>query len=124
MEQNSAKNVNDDIVSNDFIAEVKGSNVDVTVTQYPLVKRMIMTLDKFLDRRIAGVGIFYFAVLFACSVAVFSGTAANAATDGAANTRNLNIFVYSVVVIATVLFLSVVARVIAVRIARNKKTSN
>ena len=109
-------------------------NVDVAVTdvaageqkisKFANVKRILATLDKFLDKKIAGVALIYFFSVIACGVGlIISGQVASAATDGAqrAGATASNSWIWAVLAVVTFLFLLGASRVAAVRFARRGK---
>ena len=93
--------------------------------RYPYVKRMLATLDKFLDKRIAGIALFYFLALAIIGIGLFAnGQVMHAASQngGSGGSGDLNVWLYSLLGILTFMIILVVTRVLAIRI--NKKKNN
>ncbi|MCL2229307.1 MAG: hypothetical protein FWC00_05800 [Firmicutes bacterium] len=87
----------------------------------PNIKRMLETLDKFLDRRIAGIALLFMTVLVACGAGLIAnGSNVYAATGGQTTVNTLGIWLYSILAVFTFLFVLVIARVITFR--NRKKT--
>lgn len=92
--------------------------------ELPFVKRMIVTLDKFLDRRIAGIVMFYFALSALIGVGLFMNTqSANASAGQTAVEEHFfsNAWLYSLLGVATFIFALIAVRVISIRVQRAKR---
>jgi hypothetical protein len=89
---------------------------------YPTIKRMLVILDKFLDKRIAGIGAFYLCACIGIGAGlIFNGVNVNASIGGEpSGMPDVSIWLYSALATATFIFALVVARVIFVRV-RSKK---
>jgi len=91
---------------------------------FPTLKRMITTLDKFLNRRIAGIGMIYLGAMMACGVAIFiNGVTASANSGQVVNsTSRADVWLYSLIAVFTFIFALVLIRVAAVQLAKRKKS--
>jgi len=97
------------------------SAVSVQVERFPTIKRMLANLDKFLNKRIAGIAILYVCAAFLCSTFIIIGGVTASASDGNGWSTTQNIVLYSLVGVMTLIFLVVVARVIVMRRRRGEK---
>ena len=89
---------------------------------YPIVKRMIATLDKFLLRRITVIALLYLAGVISCGgVLIANGLKASASSDGG-NTYldTLNVWMYSIIATLTFVFVLILIRFFSLRAAKNK----
>jgi hypothetical protein len=94
------------------------------LTKYPYVKRMMNTLDAFLNRRIAGIAMLYVASLVIGSIFLFG----NGATSWASSDAGYKVeapfsyaLIWSIMGVMTFLFVIVLARVVSVRLFKNNK---
>ena len=99
---------------------------DQKVTRFPHIKRMLATLDKFMDRRIAGIAMFFCAAIAACGIGIFiNGEVANASSGGGGGGMNsTNALLYSLLAVLCFAFVLIVTRVVTVRHTRKKLANN
>ena len=102
-------------------AEIKteSKSVETSVQRYPTIKRLLATLDKFLDRRVAGIAFGYVAAMLAIAVGFYASsmTPVNASGEGAsglATRAGLDALLYSLVGVLTLVFIAITVRVIMV----------
>jgi len=91
--------------------------------QFPAIRRMIIALDKFLNRRIAVIAIVYLAGMIACGAGlIVNGVYVSAHTGGKPPASNeINIWLISVMVTLTFVFFLISVRVFAQRRRKNEK---
>ena len=123
-----SKKKNDNIESTKSLVdggftEVESVVVTPVETKFPNVKRMLVSLDKFLNRRIAVIGIIYIMALIAGGAGLIANGETAFASDGSGNGAMpiVNVWIYSLLGVATFLFLLILVRVVSVRLATNKK---
>ena len=123
-----SKKKNDNIESTKSLANGGFSGVESVVvtpveTKFPNVRRMLASLDKFLNRRIAVIGIIYIMALIAGGAGLIANGETTFASDGNDNgaISMVNVWIYSLLGVITFLFLLVLVRVVSVRMATNKK---
>ena len=86
----------------------------------PNIKRMVATLDRFLNRRIAGIAILFMAVLVACGVGlIVNGSNVYASTGGQTTINNTSVWLYSIFAVFAFLFIIILARVFVYK-SRNR----
>ena len=97
-------------------------------TPYPLVKRMLITLDKFLDRRIASIAAFYALGMIIGGLTLFmlNNPDTNAAgyDEATASAGSGGAWAWSFIGVITFLFALVAVRVISLRVNRGKRGNN
>jgi hypothetical protein len=99
--------------------EIKPVEFD-TIERFPNVKRMLDTLDKFLNRRIVGIiGVYITVMLISGFGLIMSGTV-SASTGGSVGVSPLEVWLYSFICVATFIIVLILARVISVKIAKNR----
>ena len=93
---------------------------------YSNIKRMLTALDKFLNKRIMGIGIFYLCALIAFgTVLIVNGVISNASSGGGeGGISKTYIWLFSALGVITFIFILIIARVISVRIIARKKHVN
>ena len=85
------------------------------------IKRMVAALDKFLNRRIAGLVMFYVcALIVSCTFVIMNGTTTSATTGERGWRSTSNALLYSFVAVLTFIFILIVVRVISIRRGKNK----
>lgn|GEM_PF-3260020 len=114
MKSNNKENENkqnEEVVAN----EVKSDN-------FPYIKRMLQSLDKYLDRRIAGIAMIFMAAMLVVGAGIAVNTVeTNASTGGSgAAMGTTNVILYSLLGVICFLLVLVCTRVTAIRIKRKK----
>ncbi|MDR0462589.1 MAG: hypothetical protein LBG88_04680 [Christensenellaceae bacterium] len=119
------KNVNESIQ--------KDTNIDVMVTsiavedekatRYPHVKRILATLDKFLNKKIAAIALFYFFAVVGCGIGlIVSGEVANAASGGTSTgAKTSNTWLWSLLAVLTFLFMLASTRAATLRLSKKNR---
>jgi len=108
--------------------EKQNDDVELNVTapeKYPYIKRMLMALDAFLQKRVAAIGAVYFLAMLIAGIILFgNGLAVNAST-GTLDSKPAvsNAWVYSMIGVLTFLFVLVIARVVSVKLSARLKKS-
>ena len=83
------------------------------------IRRMIVALDKFLNKRIYGIGIFYFCAIIACGAGLIAnGVMTHASSGGAGVVNSTDVWLFSAITVLTFLFVIIIARVISVRVRK------
>jgi hypothetical protein len=120
---NNVKDFNDAVVdAND--AMLNNTADEQKTVRFANIKRILATLDKFLDKKIASIAILYFFSVIACGFGlIVSGKVASAASDGArrAGATTSNSWLWAVLAVFTFLFLLGAVRVAALRFGRRNK---
>jgi len=99
----------------------KDVTVTASMTQYPTIKRMISSLDKFLNRRIAGIVLLYVCAIVICgSIIIVNGVTATASDGSSGWSNTTSAWLYSILAILTLFVVLVAARVVVVK-RRNKQ---
>ena len=94
--------------------ELNLDTVEITteMVQYPFVKRMLTALDKFLERRIAGIGILYFFSLIVGGVCILiNGVAVSASGGGSGDAPISFVWIYSILAVLSFVFILAITRV-------------
>jgi hypothetical protein len=107
-----------------FDEELNVDSVEITteMVHYPFVKRMLTALDKFLERRIAGIGIIYFCSLIIGGICILvNGVAVSASGGGSGDAPISFAFIYSTLAVLSFVFLLVLARLYFVRRHKTEK---
>jgi len=96
--------------------------VSTDVERYPLVRRMLQSLDKFLSQRFLSViGIYLFGLAACSTVVLVKGIAdASSGSDGPWGFSTLEVWMYSLAVTMTLVFILATIRFIAIK-RRHKK---
>jgi len=95
--------------------DVEQLTMNIEVEQYPIVKRMLVSLDKFLNRRIASIVLLYMLAVIACGAAVVVNGVTASASDGNAWGGTGNTLLYSSIAVLTFIMVLIAVRVAAVR---------
>jgi|GEM_PF-5708494 len=93
--------------------------------KYPHIKRMLMTLDRFLEKRVAIIGAVYLLAILAGGVLLFANgvSAVNASSAGTYTTDSpivSNTLVFSLLGVVSFIFALIAFRVVAVRMKTKK----
>ena len=85
------------------------------------IRRMLVALDKFLNKRIMGIGILYFGCLIVCGAGlVVHGVISNASSGGGdGGIDGTDAWIFSVAGVFTLLFFLAIARVISIRFKKS-----
>lgn len=98
----------------------KNKDDDEKPKPYSNIKRMMLSLDRFLNKRIMGIGIFYLIAIIGCGAGlIINGIRSYASSGGEPTINNTDVWLFSAIGVITFLFILAVARVVAVRLHKN-----
>jgi len=98
------------------VASPPAEEVIAVYGRFPNIKRMLASLDKFLDRRIAGIAMLFTLGLIACGIAIaVNDVTVHAASDTGRGMNNTAVWLYSVLGVLAFVFLLVSVRVVQIR---------
>ena len=93
----------------EYVEPVEGAKA------YSGIKRMLAKLDRFLDKRVAGIALFFMFSMLAVGAALISTNAVHASTGGIPERRDVTVMLWAMLGTIAFLFLLVTLRIIVVR---------